>query len=119
MSDSFLSEMEQRYILDKAEFLKISALLKETVKKLEEDFEGARLTQVYKPGIPGEQGSEVLNLSLNLDNITSESFEKAVPGIKEHLDSYHRLRRCHRELEKKLYYTTEFNIGIDVINKTD
>ena len=115
MKDSFLTDQEKDYILDKAEFLKVSALLEEIVKKLEEDFNSGKVIQKYKPEISDEVSVEKLEVSLYLDNVTPESLEEVFPVIKKHLAKYHQLRIHQREIEKRLYRVRETKF--DVVEK--
>lgn len=102
MTQPFLSEQEKDYLMDRAEFIKVSAGLRETVDELKKAFAGGSVTQRYKPEIPDEAPGLNLQITFPLDNVTSEKMEEAFPEIKKCLAEYHRLRIHQREIEKRL-----------------
>lgn len=112
----FLTDSEKDYILDKAEFLKVSRMLAGVVKNLEKSFNQGQVTQNYKPEIPGESSGLKLEITLCLDNVTSESLEEVLPSIRKYLGEYHRLRIHQREIEKRLYRIRE-SMDFDVVEK--
>ncbi|GEM_PF-3133399 len=103
MESEFLTETEKQYIFDKAEFLKISAMIADLAKLIESDFtKEAAVTHNYKPDVANAIPGATLELRLYLDNILPEKLESALPEIKKHLSEYHRLRIHQRGIEKRL-----------------
>ena len=113
----FLTNEEKNFILDKAEFLKVSRMLADVVGELKKNFNQGQETQKYKPEIPNELSGLNLEINLYLDNVTPESLEDVFPLIKRNLAEYHRLRIYQREIEKRIHRTNG-PVYFDVVEKT-